>query len=64
MNDTELWRIISEKIQEKEEDITYHMKSGKYNEINRYREDVGFLSGLKFVQDIVKDIYQPKEKEE
>lgn len=64
MLDVELWRMVSAAIQDKEEDLIYGMRLGKYQDITKYREDVGFLNGLKFVQDKVKDIYQPKESEE
>ncbi len=64
MNDTELWCLISEKIQKKREDIFHIMESGHYQDIEKYREDVGVLRGIKFVENVVVDIYKPKEKEE
>lgn len=63
MLDVELWRIVSSAIQEKEEDLMSYMRLGKHQDITKYREDVGFLNGLKFVQDTVRDIYQPKQEE-
>lgn len=64
MNDTELWRLISEKVSERRESIIHAMTAGHYPSIERYRQDVGFLAGLKFVEDVVKDIYQPKERDD
>jgi len=64
MLDVELWRIVSEKVQERKRDIMSHMEHGKYQDIIKYREDVGFLYGLKFVEDAVRDIYKPKESED
>ena len=63
MNDTEFWRILSEEITTKRENIIHALMSGFYTDMAKYREDVGFLNGLKFVENTVTDIYNPKEKE-
>lgn len=63
MLDVELWEIVGRAIREKREDILIHMEMGKYQEISKYREDVGFLCGLKFVEDAVRDVYNPKREE-
>lgn len=64
MNDTELWRLISEKVQEKRESIIHTMTAGYYANMEKYREDVGLLRGFEFIENTVKDIYQPKVEEE
>lgn len=64
MNDTELWRLISEKVQEKRESTIHAMTSGYYPSMENYREAVGFLRGFEFIENTVKDIYQPKEIED
>ena len=62
MLDVELWQIVGTQIRDKREDIAKYMAEGTYQDFTRYREDVGFLRGLKFVEDAVRDAYKPKEK--
>lgn len=62
--DLELWHIISRDIQERRELLLSNMELGQYQQIEKYREAVGFLAGLRFIEDSVRTLNDRKLKHE